>query len=76
MPRAVPGNHTSIAAQYERAKALRDAADDEKRKEIREKQVLGKSGKPKSIMERLNDRKADRFKREWLWVVGFFIWLL
>lgn len=75
IPKAVPGNYNSIAAQYERAKAIQDA-DAEKRKELRERQALDKHGKPKSVMQRLNEKKAERFKREWFWVVGFFSWLL
>lgn len=75
IPKAVPGNYNSIAAQYERAKAIQDA-DAERRKELRERQALDKNGKPKSVMQRLNEKKAGRFKREWFWIVGFFGWLL
>lgn len=75
IPKAVPGNHNSIAAQYERAKAIRDA-DEKKRKEIRERQALGKNGKPKSVMQRLNEKRVERFGREWAWAMGFFAWLL
>ena len=74
-PKAVPGNYNSIAAQYERAKAIKDA-DEKKRRDVREGQALDKNGKPKSVMQRLNERKEGRFKREWFWVVGFFVWLL
>jgi phosphatidylinositol glycan class O len=74
VPKAVPGNYNSIAAQYARAKAIKDAEDAAKAKgDILE---LNRAGKPKSTMERLNDRKAGRFRREWNWVVGFFVWVL
>lgn len=76
VPKAVPSNHNPIAAQYARTKAIKDAEDEQKRQEIREKQALGKSEKPKTTMERLNERKAARFKKEWLWAVWFFVWLL
>ena len=75
VPKAVPGNYNSIAARYERAKAIQDA-DAEKRREVRERQSLGRDGKPKSVMQRLNERKSDRFQKEWLWIMGFFGWLL
>lgn len=70
-PKAVAGDTTSIAARYARAKA---------EQEDRERGVrmveLGKDGKPKSAMVRLNERRKEKFGGEWWWVVGFFGWLL
>ena len=68
--------HAETAAQLriEKAEALKDAEDAAKAKgDILE---LNRAGKPKSTMERLNDRKAGRFRKEWNWVIGFFVWLL
>jgi phosphatidylinositol glycan class O len=76
VPKPAPGNHDSIAAQYARAKAIRDAEDSNKVKKIMAERGLGPNGKPKTTMERLNETKASNFKREWGWVVGFFAWLL
>ena len=76
VPKAVPGAYNSIAAQYARAKAIQDAEDEQTARQIRESQALNKRGKPKSTMERLNEKKEERFKREWIWVVVFFLWLL
>lgn len=64
VPKAIPGAYNSIAAQYARAKAIKDAADEKATGLIREKQSLNKMGKPKSPMERLNERRAGRFKKE------------
>lgn len=76
MPKPVPGNQTSIAAQYARAKALQDAADAKRVNRMLADGGLNAQGKPKSPVERLNERKAGEFQREWGWVVGFFVWLL
>ncbi|KUJ20118.1 uncharacterized protein LY89DRAFT_641660 [Mollisia scopiformis] len=66
VPKAVPGNTNSIAAQYARAKALKDA---------QEKGGLDRNGRVKSPLVRLNEWKAARFGREWVWGWGFFGWL-
>lgn len=68
IPKPVAGNYNSIAAQYARAKAAKDAAEAGKAKAIQ------KPAKPWS--EQLNERKASKFKNGWNWVVGFFVWLL
>lgn len=76
-PKAVPGNTNSIAAQYARAKA----AEDER---LRRKSgggrngggELNREGNVKSPLVRLNEWKAGRFGTEWVWVWGFFGWLL
>jgi hypothetical protein len=38
--------------------------------------LSGNGNGKKSAIERLNEVKGDKFKREWAWVVGFFVWLL
>jgi phosphatidylinositol glycan class O len=78
VPKAAPGNYNSIAAQYARAKAIKDAEDKAKAEEIMQENGLGLDGKElkKSVVERLNERKGGRWMREWGWVVGFFVWLL
>jgi len=75
VPKAAPGSYTSIAAQYARAKAVKDAEDAAKVNGILKDHGYVKP-KPKSPVERLNERKRQRFDREWGWTVGFFLWLL
>ncbi|KAG9249221.1 hypothetical protein BJ878DRAFT_92250 [Calycina marina] len=74
IPKPAPGDSTSIAAQYARAKARKDA-EDTKVDSIFKSQGYEKP-KPKNPVEKLNDRKRERFDREWSWTVGFFFWLL
>ena len=76
IPKPVPGNINSIAAQYARAKALKDAEDEAKVKHILKERGLDTPKKPWNPVEALNERKADYFKKEWGWVVGVFVWLL
>lgn len=76
VPRPAPGNVNSIAAQYARAKALKDAEDAAKVRGILKERGLTMHKKPKNPVELLNERKADDFKTEWRWVVGVFVWLL
>jgi len=79
IPKAAPGDYNSIAAQYVRAKALKDEEDRariEGRKGKGKAGELSAGGKPKTILEKLNERKAKRFRVEWYWVVAFFVWLL
>jgi phosphatidylinositol glycan class O len=71
IPKPAPGNYNSIAAQYARAKAAKDA---EGKKKV--DGILDSRGKPKNVAERLNEFKAGRFTKDWGWVVGFFVWLL
>ncbi len=75
IPKPAPGDYTSIAAQYARAKAQKDAEDKRKVEQLMQQNGLGKP-KEKSAIEVLNERKAGRFKREWIWGLGFFVWLL
>lgn len=76
VPKPAPGNANSIAAQYARAKALKDAEDDAKVKAMLTESGLDMFKKPKNAVERLNEKKADNFKKDWSWAVGFFLWLL
>jgi phosphatidylinositol glycan class O len=69
-PAPGPGSYNSVAAQYARAKALRDAEENGKT-------TAGKTGKQdKSTADRLNDVKKERFLSEWNWVLGAFVWFL
>ncbi|KAF8859669.1 hypothetical protein BDZ45DRAFT_742240 [Acephala macrosclerotiorum] len=79
VPKAVPGNTNSIAAQYARAKAAKDAADERKARGLKSSGGgggLDSRGRVKSPVVGLNEWKAGRFGREWVWVWGFFGWLL
>lgn len=77
IPKPAPGDYNSIAAQYARAKAAKDAEDKKKVDGIlKDNGILDRRGKPKNAAERLNDFKAGRFTKDWAWVVGFFVWLL
>lgn len=73
-PAAGPGSYNSIAAQYARAKAIKDRED--AAKASTEKLRKEREGREKSPSERLAERKAGRFKSEWIWVVGAFVWFL
>lgn len=75
IPRAAPGSYNSIAAQYARAKAAKDAEDRAKLEGEGEDAVLPPQ-KPKSVLQKINERKAAKFRTEWFWVLGFFVWLL
>ena len=68
IPQAVPGNYDSIAAQYARAKAIKDAEDAAK--------LAKKRGKEKTTLEKLNEWKRGRFGREWWWVMVAFVWFM
>ncbi len=78
IPRPSPnGNPNSVAAQYARAKALHDARDAKEKEKVRGiMEEAGLGGKKKTVVERFNERKRGRFAREWIWVVGFFCWVL
>jgi phosphatidylinositol glycan class O len=76
VPKPAPGNVNSIAAQYARAKANKDAQDARKVKSILADKGLNMRKKPKNAVERLNEVKADGFKTGWSWMVGFFVWML
>jgi len=65
IPKAVPGDTTSIAARYERARQLQ------------EEKAGGKvAEKQKSPMAILNEIKKDRFGMEVWWVLGVWTWFL
>ena len=72
VPKPAPGSYNSIAAQYARAKAAKDAEDAAK--------VQGLMGqldrRPKTAVEKLNEGRERKFNADWGWVVGFFVWLL
>lgn len=76
VPKPVAGDYNSIAAQYARAKAAKDAEDAKKVAGMMKENGLGPQKEQKTTLERLYERKAATFKREWCWVVGFFVWLL
>lgn len=77
VPKPAPGNYNSIAAQYARAKAAKDAEDKKKVDGImKDHGILDGRGKPKNVAQRLNEFKAGRFTKDWGWVVGVFVWLL
>jgi GPI ethanolamine phosphate transferase 3 subunit O len=84
IPKAAPGNYNSIAAQYARAKAAKEKEDEKKVGGILAGFGLGggddegRRGKKegKGAFERLNEEKERRFRGEWGWVVGFWVWLL
>jgi len=80
VPRAAPGNYDSIAAQYERARAAEEKEDQERVGGILGGLGLsrreGRGKEEKGAFERLNEVKERRFRGEWLWVVGFWVWLL
>jgi len=76
VPKAAPGSQNSIAAQYAKAKAARDAEALEKASGKNGAVGVKGEGKQKNIMERLNDRKKRKFGREWIWVLAMFCWFL
>ena len=85
VPKAAPGNHNSIAAQYARAKAAKESEDERKVGGILAGFGLGGESEgrrgeakkeSKGAFERLNEVKEQRFRGEWGWVVGFWVWLL
>lgn len=77
IPKAVPGNTDSIAAQYARAKALKDAEDARIANGGKGARTsLDHNGRMKSPVVRLGEWKAGRFGREWTWAWMFFAWLL
>lgn len=89
IPKAAPGpgSYNSVAAQYARAKAERERVDEKSVAGILGRLGLGggegrgrgegkEKEKEKGAFESLNDEKERRFKGEWGWVVGFWVWLL
>jgi len=74
VPKPAPGDHTSIAAQYAKAKAARD--EEERRKRVGGWLSGSVPGEQKSAAEKLNEWKEERFKREWWWMIGLFVFFL
>jgi phosphatidylinositol glycan class O len=72
IPLPARGNSDSVAAQYARAKARKDAEDQSVKKMLEDAGV----GKKKTPVERLNEWRRERFEREWVWVLGVFMWFL
>ncbi|CZT05873.1 probable GPI ethanolamine phosphate transferase 3 [Rhynchosporium agropyri] len=86
VPKPSPnGNPNSIAAQYARAKAVHDARELKDREKVAallneagigsDGAGIGAGGRKKSVVERLGERKAQRWAREWTWVAAFFVWV-
>jgi phosphatidylinositol glycan class O len=90
IPKAAPGSYNSIAAQYARAKAAKEKEDERKVGGIMAsfglgggevgaadgRGATGSDGKGRGAFERLNQAKEERFREEWAWVLGFWVWLL
>ncbi|RFU32214.1 hypothetical protein B7463_g4109, partial [Scytalidium lignicola] len=77
VPKPVPGDYKSIAAQYARAKALKDAEDAAKAaKDENAERGKMNAGRESPGIEKLNKYKASKFNKQWGWMVGFFLWLL
>jgi hypothetical protein len=83
-PVAKEGDYKSIAAQYAKAKALKEKEDAsaalKKFGRVREgmgQSALGKDEKaPRTATEQINKAKAGIFKKTWTSSLGFFFWLL
>jgi hypothetical protein len=73
-PLPTPEDYKSIAAQYTRAKALKEMEDREARK-MALMARLPPSEEDKLKAE-LASRKMRIFKRAWMWSTAFFTWLL
>lgn len=76
IPKAAAGSYNSIAAQYAQAKARKEAEDLRKGIGLGVVPPAGKGGGRKTVGERLNEVKEGRFKSNWSWVAGVFLWLL
>ena len=83
-PVAKPGDYKSIAAQYAKAKALKEKEDTAAAKEkaggagkVNGQASGGNNAKaPMTDSERINKRKEGVFKETWNSSLGFFVWLL
>jgi phosphatidylinositol glycan class O len=81
-PVAKAGDYKSIAAQYAKAKALKDKEDAEKaRRDILSGKVPAGAGGPlmtagDRVKAETGKRKVGEFKKAWSWGMGFWIWLL
>jgi phosphatidylinositol glycan class O len=88
-PVAKVGDYKSIAAQYAKAKALKEK-EDALAAAAAIKKAAGSGGKTGSEQEqgvvrakerrtdaeRINKRKEGVFKKAWTWSLGFYVWLL
>ena len=81
-PKPAPGAYDSLAAQYARAKARKEAQE----QAIREGKKLDKDGniiqpkvpkapRKKDKKDELNEAKRDKWRREWWAVGGWWAWL-
>lgn len=82
-PVAKAGDYKSIAAQYAKAKALKEKEDADAKKNAGgvgrlNGQLYGKSNAkgPVTDADRMNKRKEGIFKKAWNSKLGFFVWLL
>jgi hypothetical protein len=83
-PVAKAGDYKSIAAQYAKAKALKEK--DDAAAAIKRIRTVGKGNgqayagsnakAPVTETERINQRKEGVFKKTWNSSLGFFFWLL
>ena len=79
-PVAKAGDYKSVAAQYAKAKAIKEEQDAKASKKpggvgAVNGQVKG-TDRELTGAERVNKRQEAVFKRAWNWNVGFFTWLL
>ncbi|APA15144.1 hypothetical protein sscle_14g099140 [Sclerotinia sclerotiorum 1980 UF-70] len=78
-PKPAPGSHDSLAAQYARAKARKEAQE----QAIKEGKKLDKDGniiqpkvpRKKDKKDELNEAKRAKWRREWWAVGGWWAWL-
>lgn len=82
-PAPAIGDYKSIAAQYARAKAIKEKEDAAKRKDDQlVENILADNGLSRenkvqlTAVEKINQRKTSEFKSAWNWTAGFFLWLL
>ncbi|RKF74307.1 GPI ethanolamine phosphate transferase 3 [Golovinomyces cichoracearum] len=75
VPKAVDKKMSSVSTKYAQAKP------NVKRHGVKENELCTNDfatigEKSKNAAKRLSDRKKSRFLIEWVWAIGFFIWLL
>lgn len=85
-PQPAVGDYKSIAAQYARAKALKekeDAAAKRARDEKTVEKILSANGievsqgdAQRKAIDRINERKTKDFKTAWNWTAAIFTWFL
>jgi hypothetical protein len=82
-PVAKAGDYKSIAAQYAKAKSLKEKEDAAAAAAARDKaggvgKVTGQANAktPLTDSEKINKRKEGVFKKTWNSTLGFFVWLL